>query len=96
MDRKELEIIQQLMEELQGQMEDGPEDFDERLGRKKPDVEIMKIEGKVDPNLMRDQEDEEMMGEEEEPSVEMFGDEDDMEEMSPEHDLMARIKKLRG
>lgn len=94
MNRKELDIISQLMEELQGQMEDSSEDFDERLGRKKPDLEITKIKGEIDPNLMQDEEDEEMLGEEEEPSMEMFGDEDEMEE-SPEESLMARIRKLK-
>ncbi len=32
-DQKHLQALQEIMEELQGQMEMGPEDFDERLGR---------------------------------------------------------------
>ena len=44
MDRKELQLIQELMSELSDQMELGEDDFNERLGRKKPAIEVTKIE----------------------------------------------------
>jgi hypothetical protein len=40
MEDRKMQIITELMEELQGLMEYGSEDFDERLGRKKPEVEV--------------------------------------------------------
>jgi hypothetical protein len=40
MENRKLEIISQLMEELQDLMSPGEGDFNERLGREKPDVEI--------------------------------------------------------
>jgi hypothetical protein len=85
MEKKELEIISQLMEELQKQMEPAESDFAERLGRKKPEVEILKIEGKV-PS------DEEEV-QEEESEEDMFG-EPEME--SEEDSLKQRLMKLRG
>lgn len=60
---KDLELIAQLMEELQDKMEYNSDDFEERLGRKKPQVEVVKIEGKIpldkDSKYMDDSEDEE-------------------------------------
>lgn len=84
MDHKELEIIEQLMEQLRDEMEYSPEDLEERLGRKKPEVEIVKMEGK----LPLDEESEE----------EMSPLEDDLmsEPQSPEEKLKARLMKLRG
>lgn len=43
MDRK-LEIIQELMEQLQGMMDPSAEDFESRLGREKPTVEVLDLE----------------------------------------------------
>jgi hypothetical protein len=40
MEERKLEIIQQLMEELQGLMEPGADDLGERLGRPKVEVAI--------------------------------------------------------
>lgn len=83
----ELEVIMKLMEELQEKMEPGEEDFEERLGRKKPGVEVVKIEG-------------EMPGEDDGMDGEDMGGEDfamDFEEPeSPEEKLKKRIMKLRG
>lgn len=42
--KQDLEIIKELMDELISEMEPGEEDFAERLGRKKPEVGMMKIE----------------------------------------------------
>lgn len=46
MDAAKLKIIMQLMEELQEDMQEGEEDFSERLGRKKPEpaVSVSKLE----------------------------------------------------
>lgn len=107
MDKKELQVIADLMEELKDQMEYGEDDFAERLGRKKPQVEVVKMEG----SLPMDDEDmehaEEMSGEDLDNDMEMGEDpehaamvldrgEDDMEMMSPEEKLKQRLMKLRG
>jgi hypothetical protein len=42
--KQDLEIIKDLMDELINEMEPGEEDFNERLGRKKPEIGMMKIE----------------------------------------------------
>ena len=87
---KELEIIRQLMEKLEQEMSHDVDDFDSRLGRKKPDVEIMKVSR--DLPLEKEEEYGEDLGEEDlemEPEEQgMLGGEED--------DLMRRISKLRG
>lgn len=47
MEARDLEIIKQLMSQLQDEMKPSGDDFEERLGRKKPGIEIMKVEGKL-------------------------------------------------
>jgi hypothetical protein len=110
MDRSELEIIKELMAELEDKMQPGHEDFEERLGRQKPGVEMVKIEGKMpseDPALEAKEEmmgkdlDGDMeMGEDPEHQEKVMGDDSDMsmpgEEMDPESKLKARLMKLRA
>lgn len=84
MDKRDLALIQELMEKLQDEMEYGEDDFAERLGRKKPEVEVLKVESELP-----DEEDEAM--EEEEPSLPM-----DDEDESPEEKLKKRLLKLRS
>lgn len=57
-----LQIIKELMEQLAGEMKPSADDFEERLGRKKPGIEVMKIEGKMpmDHDEMMEDPDEEM------------------------------------
>ncbi len=63
---EELEVIQELMGDLIAKMEYGEGDFDERLGREKPKVEVMKMEmGEPEEEEMGEVE--EMLGEEEGP-----------------------------
>ncbi len=76
-----LEVIKNLMEQLVGEMEPKAEDFEERLGRKKPEVIAMKVEGKLPGHAME----EESMEEEMMP----------MEE-GPEDSLKKRLMKLRA
>jgi hypothetical protein len=52
---KDLEIIKGLMEQLIEEMEYGTDDFEHRLGRKKPDIEVMKI-GVEGPGLEKSEE----------------------------------------
>lgn len=89
--QKELQVIMDLMKELQDKMEYGEEDLSERLGRKKPELEVMKIEGEM-PEM-----------EDEKPEVELeLGGGMDMEEdcepgmESPEYKLKKRLMKLRS
>lgn len=90
-----MSIIKELMDQLIDDMEMKPEDFDERLGRKKPDVEVLKIEGKMDPSKMVEGESEEDLDD-----AEMHEDLDQdmemLEDESPENELKRRLMKLRG
>lgn len=97
MDKRELQIIQDLMEELQGQMDHSEEDFASRLGRKKPEIEVTKIEAgpKSEEDLMEDSEledQEEAMGQDLDGDMEMGSEMKD----SPEEALKRRLMKLRG
>lgn len=46
------EIIEKIMEMLQAEMEDSPDDLNMRLGREKPKVEMLSVEagGDMPPN----------------------------------------------
>jgi hypothetical protein len=65
--RDKLEVIQDLMEELINEMEYGKDDFDMRLGKKKPmegEIKIAKIEGiapgeEMEADMTMEEEDEE-------------------------------------
>lgn len=48
---KKFETIMNLMEELQEEMQYGEDDLAERLGRPKPQVEVMSIEGEMEPEM---------------------------------------------
>ena len=83
MEDRKMQIIGQLMEELQDLMQPDESDLSERLGRAKPDVEIVKVEGSMeDPSLEGEQDEIDL---EEEPEME-----------SPEDKLKSRLLKLRG
>lgn len=86
--QKELELIQELMGELQDKMSYGKEDFEERLGRKKPEIEVMKIEGEMPMGGL----------EEENSMVDSEGDLELEEGGLPPADmeLKKRLMKLRG
>ncbi len=105
MDRSELEIIKELMAELESHMEPGKEDFEDRLGRGKPEVKVMKIEGKMpgDDESMEDPMEEKMESPEMEKAEDMAEMDhsmhhsmmgDDM--MSPDEKLKARLMKMRA
>ena len=107
MDKRELQIIQELMEELQGQMDHSEDDFAERLGRKKPGIEVTKIEAgpESEEELMEDSEledAEEAMGKDLDGDMEMGEDPEHAAavmgamEDSPEESLKRRLMKLRG
>lgn len=87
MDKRELELIKELMDKLSDEMEYGEEDFAERLGRKNPEIEVIKMEGEM-PLEDEDMEDEDMEEDSMEPEMED-------EESSPEEELKRRIMKMR-
>lgn len=96
-EKKTLEIIKELMEQLQGEMSYGKDDFEERLGRKKPEIDVLKIEGKMDPRKMgemseSDDDDEDMMHPEDEDDAAFL----DSREAGPEDELKKRLMKLRA
>ena len=83
MEQKELQIIKELMELLQKDMEYDENDFSDRLGRKKPEVEIeLKSAHKMPIES-------EEVGELDQPDLL------DEEEKSPGDDLKRRLLKLR-
>jgi hypothetical protein len=47
MDDRKMQIIQELMDQLQDEMKYSPDDLGERLGRKKPELEVVKMEGEL-------------------------------------------------
>ena len=91
-----LKVIQELMSELQDKMEPTSEDFGERLGRPKPSIDVLKIEGSSDEGS--DQ------GEGPAHEADPMDPQEDMAEgemgdhmgMGPEEDLKSRLMKLRG
>ena len=80
--KQDLEIIKELMDELISEMEPGEEDFSERLGRKKPEVGMVKIEMEGEGS------DEEMPEEE---NLEFPFEEEDEDSL-----LKKRLMKMRG
>lgn len=90
MNDKELKMIQELMEELQGKMQYGKDDFEERLGRKKPEIEVLKVEAEgLDDGQEETEED---LGEEMPEDLAS----DMLEPQSPEEKLKQRLMKLRS
>ncbi len=89
--KQQLQIIQDLMGQLQEKMEYGEDDFSSRLGRPKPEIEAVKIEGKLPMEGSPDE------GEGEMPEMEaMEGHDDPMMDESPEDKLKKRLMRLRG
>jgi len=86
MDRK-MQVIAELMEELQGMMEYDESDLSSRLGREKPSVDVVKIEGEIPGESMDDMDS--MEGEDPEAM-------DGLEPESPEEKLKSRLMKLRA
>lgn len=83
MERDQFEIIQELMDELKSTMAYSEEDFASRLGREKPEVEVVKMEGKLP------------LGDDLEGAMHEMEEEAEFEE-SPEDKLKSRLMKLRG
>lgn len=107
MERSELDIIKELMAELESKMEPDHNDFSERLGRDKPDVKMVKIEGEL-PESPEMEKKEEMMGMSDDQDMgemgkdpmadKMMGSDEDMpmDEMDPDAKLKARLMRLRS
>lgn len=104
----ELKLISQLMDQLQGEMEYDEDDLASRLGRKKPGIEMVKIEGKMPMHGMddpmekmeemtgRDLDNDMEMGEDPEHAAMVMDEGEDDEDMSPEDMLKKRLMKLRA
>lgn len=83
-EKKELQMIMELMEELQDKMQYGEDDFNERLGKEKPKVDVVKIEGSTEMDPMELSE-----------KAPMDMHEDMEMSESPEDKLKARLMKMR-
>lgn len=99
-DDKELSLIKELMEQLTDEMEYGEDDFAERLGKGKPGVTVLKIEGKTGEDPMMEKAEEKM-------GMDLDGDMEEGEspmhkamvmgeDMSPDDKLKQRLMRLRG
>jgi hypothetical protein len=92
------EIIEKIMEMLEGEMTDTPDDLEMRLGRKKPDMEIMAIKGetpgmeKAEEMIGMDLDGDMEKGESPEHAEMVMGEEPEDEEES----LKNRLMKMRG
>jgi hypothetical protein len=102
--KRDLDIIGKWAEDLIEAMGYGEEEFDDRLGRKKPGLEVMKIEGKMPMKMMAKEgmEDDDMDMKESMKEVEMGPEPYDFEEEEEDYDLAdedkdlkRRLKKLR-
>lgn len=103
--KKELMLIKELMDKLVDEMEPSVSDFEERLGRAKPEIKSVEIEGVIPGEEMEDSElehEEEELGEDLDGDMEMGEDPEHAamvlgeEATSPEEKLKQRIMKLRG
>lgn len=97
-DKSELSVIRELMEKLVGEMSPSEDDFAERLGRKKPDLEVVKVGVGMDPKMEMA---EEMSGKDLDGDMEEGEDPKHAamvmdEGMSPEEKLKQRLMKLRA
>lgn len=110
MDKRELKIIAELMDQLSEKMEPSEHDFDERLGIKKPDLEVMSLEVspeseelpledlKSEVSLSMDNDDdlEDLDSEVTDEDLEEESEDDEEDEDDEEMDLRERLKALRG
>ncbi len=93
----QLAIIKDLMEQLVGEMSPGKDDFEERLGRKKPGLEIMKVEGKLPlGEAGEDPLEEKMETPDEEKMEDDMSGHMSMDDLSPQEKLKKRIMNLRA
>lgn len=83
MKEENLDILRSLMEELIEEMKPGASDFEERLGRPKPDVAVMKVE--AGPGMGED-----------DASPMAVSDHDDMGSGDEDEDFKQRLMKLRA
>lgn len=105
MESKKLQIIKELMEQLQEEMSYGADDFEERLGRKKPEIEIVEMKSqspkleKLEEVVGEDLDGDDEEGESLKHKSMVLGDDDEMyeeEDCGPEEDLKKRLMKLRA
>lgn len=100
MEKNTLDIIKQLMDQLQDAMKYTPDDLESRLGRKKPDAVMIKVEkddpmlGKAEEKTGMDLDGDREIGEDPEHAAMVMGGDDD--DMPPEDDLKSRIMRMRG
>jgi len=95
MSAEKLKLIQKLMDELITDMEPTQDDYMEKLGKKKPEIEVVKMEGKLPLGEMEDDMegmDHEMGDESMDFSSIMNMDKEDEEES----DLKKKLMKIKG
>ncbi len=81
MSRKELELIEELMAELQQSMELSEDDLSTRLGRKKPEVSVAKVSLEPESDEMAD---------------DLMDAELEHDELDEDERLLQRLKALKG
>lgn len=103
-EKMKLKLISELMDQLQDEMQPNSDDLASRLGRQKPDLEVVKVSGKAMPGMEDADMDDSMEDGKEMPSkMDMMGkgmSEDPMgmgaDEESPDEMLKKRLMKMRG
>ncbi len=89
-----LELIKKLMEELTGKMEYSSDDFEKRLGRKKPEVEVSVVKGAMPPPAFGPMDKEGDMAGDMDDDDDMEGDESpSMDEGDSLKDRLMRLRK---
>ena len=101
MDKKELQIIVELMDQLQDEMSLNKDDLSKRLGREEPKVEVLKIESDDSMDNPELEEAEESLGMDLDNDNEEGKPLDHQErvlggESNPDEELKRRLMKIRG
>lgn len=98
MDRRELDIIKELMGKLEDEMQYGEEDFSERLGRPKASIKIEIGKKSLGDDMDEGMDSEEGMSHGMDHEMNPLDEEEDYLSASkyPEESLKKRLLKLRG
>lgn len=98
MDRRELDIIKELMGKLEDEMQYGEEDFSERLGRPKASIKIEIGKKSLGDDMDESMDSEEGMSHGMDHEMSPLDEEEDYlsASKSPEESLKKRLLKLRG
>jgi hypothetical protein len=96
MHSKKLEMIKSLMADLEEEMSYGEDELSDRLGRKKPDVEVVSIKGEIKDPALEGMEEKLGMDLDGDMEMDEGAEHEAMIDDDPEEKLKSRLMKLRG